>query len=135
MKTLPLLGCLILAGCATAPKQDHFTPISSVAVTSSLSRATQKAVELKAHITPAGLKVAEELTSSLFDTQVELGKYVGKTDALYQELGKSQEEATYWHDKQVKALKELWLWRSIALASILAVVGFIGLKTSWRFFL
>lgn len=133
MKTLPLLGCLILAGCAS--KQEHFTPVSSVAVTRSLTSATEKAVALKKFVAPEGRKIADDLSNDLFNTQVELGKYVGKVDELYRQLDKAQEEATYWHEKQLKALKELLFWRGLAIMVVLGVAAYIGLKTSWRFLL
>ena len=75
------------------------------------------------------------LQNHLDATYKSLLDYSIKVDDLSKQLAKAQDDVVYWHGKQVKALKELWLWRGIAIASILAVVGYIGLKTSWRFFL
>jgi hypothetical protein len=48
---------------------------------------------------------------------------------------KAQNDSVYWNNKHSDALKKLWWWRALALASILAVAAYIGLKTSWKFFL
>jgi hypothetical protein len=50
-------------------------------------------------------------------------------------LAKAEQDAIYWHEKQVKALRELWMWRGIALISVALVIAYIGIKTSWRFLL
>jgi hypothetical protein len=123
MKKLTLLGSLILAGCATAPKAEHFTPPSALPVIHSVQR-----------LRPIVDKTPEG-RAAIADLDATLTKYQDQVEAQSKELIKAQEDAVYWHDKQIKALRELWLWRSIALASVLAVVGYIGLKTSWRFFL
>jgi hypothetical protein len=85
------------------------------------------------YVKPEGAAALKDLSDSLFETQVELGKYVMQVDEQSRELAKAQNEVIYWHNKQISALKELWVWRLIAIGSILAVIGYLGLKTSWKF--
>jgi hypothetical protein len=80
------------------------------------------------HVRPEGQAAYLDLQKSITDYQVQ----VEKQTAL---LAKAEADAIYWHEKQVKALRELWMWRGIALISVALVVGYIGIKTSWRFLL
>jgi hypothetical protein len=80
------------------------------------------------HVRPEGQAAYLDLQKSITDYQAQ----VEKQTAL---LAKAEQDAIYWHEKQVKALRELWLWRGIAIFSIVCVVGYIGIKTSWRFLL
>jgi hypothetical protein len=121
MKTLQIIaGCAMfcVVGCAHH-EDNHYTPPSSVAVQRNVARVAP-------FVKPEGKEAYIDLQKSLTDYQVQ----VEKQTAL---LAKAEQDAIYWHDKQVKALKELWLWRSIAIVSVLAVVGYIGIKTAWRF--
>jgi hypothetical protein len=120
MKTLQIIAVsamLCLVGCAH--HEEHFTPPSVVEVQRNFAR-------VATHIRPEGKAAYIDLQKSLADYQAQ----VEKQTAL---LAKAEQDAIYWHNKQVKALKELWLWRSIVIASILCVVAYIGIKTSWRF--
>jgi len=123
-----------LIGCASHKPEAYFPP-SQASVVRSISSAKDKASEVKNYVSPAGMAIFNQLTNSISQAQDELFKYSGQVDKQTIQLAKAQESANYWHDKQIKGLKELWIWRSIAILSILAVVGYIGLKTSWRFFL
>jgi len=123
-----------LIGCAHNEKQSSFPP-SSIPLTQSVATATSKVTAVTPFVRPEGASALKDLSDSLFATQVEVGKYVSQVDEQARELAKAQNEVVYWHTKQISALKELWLWRSIAIFSILAVIGYLGLKTSWRFFL
>jgi hypothetical protein len=80
------------------------------------------------HIRPEGKAAYADLQKSITDYQAQ----VEKQTAL---LAKAEQDAIYWHEKQVKALRELWMWRGIALISVALVIGYIGIKTSWRFLL
>jgi hypothetical protein len=111
------LAMLMLVGCAH--HEDHFTPPSSVEVQRNVARVAH-------YVKPEGKAAYIDLQKSLANYQAQ----VEKQTAL---LAKAQEDALYWYEKQEKALKELWIWRSIAIASILCVVGYIGIKTAWRF--
>ena len=48
------------------------------------------------------------------------------------EAVKGWEKAAYWEAKQKKALKELWIYRSILIAITTIVVGFVGFKLAKR---
>jgi len=115
-------------------KQNVFAP-SPAAVVGSVAKARQKAALLQGEVSPKGQAVLKDLNDSLFEAQVNVGKYVSVVDDQARRLADAQSEMIYWHDKQIKALKELWMWRLIAMGSILAVVAYIGIKTSWRFLL
>ena len=129
---MPLLGALFacLAGCAH--QQDHsFIPPSSAAV-------VQDIISAKAYASKAvngDKKAAQQVVDALSKAQDNLGLYTSKVESQSALLSKVSDEANYWHAKQTKALKELWMWRTIALLSVLAVVGYIGIRTSWRFLL
>jgi hypothetical protein len=121
MKALQIIAgfaMLCVVGCAHH-EDNHFTPPSSVEVHKNVARVAE-------YIKPEGKQAYIDLEKSIADYQAQ----VEKQTAL---LAKAEQDALYWHDKQTKALKELWIWRSIAIASILAVVGYIGIKTAWRF--
>jgi len=121
MKTAQIIaGCAMvcLVGCAHQ-KEEHFTPPSSVEVQRNVAKVGQ-------YVKPDGKQAYIDLEKSLANYQAQVEKQT-------QELSKAQDDAIYWREKQLKALKELWLWRSIAIASILAVVAYIGIKTAWRY--
>ena len=118
-KILIVLASMILIGCAHQEKASYTAP-SVVGVRTSIEK-------LKPLVTtPAGSAVIKELNSAV-DT------YQAQVDQQAKDLAKAQNDAAYWHQKQEKALKELWFWRGIAIVSILCVVGYIGIKTAWRF--
>jgi hypothetical protein len=129
---MPLLGSLLacLSGCAH--QQDHsFIPPSSAAVVQDVISAKASAVKA----VKGDKKAAQQVVDALSKAQDDLGLYTGKVESQSALLSKVSDEANYWHAKQSKALKELWMWRAIALFSVLAVVGYIGIRTSWRFLL
>jgi hypothetical protein len=128
----PFIVILTLSGCATAPKHDAIAP-SPIAVVSSVSSSAAAAVALGGYVQPGGEKAYKELTNSLATAQIAVGQYVGQVNDQARQLESAQNEVVYWHDKQIKALKELWTWRLIALSTILCVVTYIGIKTAWRF--
>ena len=119
MKKL-LIGCasIILIGCAH-PEKTTYTAPSVVAVRASVEK-------LKPLVKPEGKKEVSNLESAITAYEVQV-------DQQAKDLAKAQNDVVYWHSKQEKALKELWFWRGIAIVSILCVVGYIGIKTAWRF--
>jgi hypothetical protein len=123
-----------LSGCAHVDKQNVFAP-SPAAVVGSVAKAQQKAALLQGEVSPKGKAVLDDLNKSLFEAQVNVGKYVSVVDDQARKLADAQAEVIYWHDKQIAVLKKLWWWRLIAMGSILAVVAYIGIRTSWRFLL
>jgi hypothetical protein len=48
------------------------------------------------------------------------------------EAVKGWEKAAYWEAKQKKALKELWIYRSILIAIVTVVIGIVGFKIAKR---
>jgi hypothetical protein len=125
MKTLQIIARIVIScamlcvvGCASR-EDNHYTPPSSVEVQRNVARVAP-------HIRPEGKSAYIDLQKSITDYQVQ----VEKQTAL---LAKAEADAIYWHNKQIKALRELWMWRGIALISVALVVGYIGIKTSWRF--
>jgi hypothetical protein len=131
-RVTPFIVILTLSGCATAPKHDYIAP-SPIAVVSSVSSSAAAAVALGGYVQPGGEKAYADLTNSLSAAQIAVGQYVGKVDEQARQLIDAQNEVVYWRSKQQKALSELLYWRGLALLSILAVVGYIGVKTAWRF--
>jgi len=121
----------LFVGCAHNEKQTYFPP-SSIALNQSVAKATSKVAAVTPFVKPEGAVALKELSDALFDAQVQVGKYVGQVNEQSMELAKAQNDVVYWHQKQEKALRELWAWRLLALFAILSVVVYIGIKTSWR---
>ena len=131
MKSLLLIVLsVVLVGCSHGNPHAFIAPSSSAIVG---DFAVAKTAAVKA--SQGDKEAAKQVVEAVSKAQDDLVIYTKKVDEQALLLTKASDEANYWHSKQTKALKELWIWRSIALASILAVVGYIGLKTSWRFFL
>jgi hypothetical protein len=121
MKTthiIALLAMLCAVGCAHQEKASYTAP-SVVAVKTGVEK-------LRQYVRPEGQTAVRELSDAITT-------YQKQVDDQSLALAKSQGEVVYWHDKQIKALKELWFWRGVAIVSILCVVGYIGIKTAWRF--
>jgi len=133
IKIAIICGCLLIAGCAN--QQHRFQSPSPASVSKDLNDAKQSASELEKYVAPEGKEIARKLECNLNSAFKSLLDYSIKVDAMSKELVKAQDDVAYWHSKQVKGLKEIWLWRSIAIVSVLSVIAYIGLKTSWRFFL
>jgi len=121
MKTthiIALLAMLCAVGCSHQEKASYTAP-SVVAVKTGVEK-------LRQYVRPEGQTAVRELSDAITT-------YQKQVDDQSLALAKSQGEVVYWHDKQIKALKELWFWRGVAIVSILCVVGYIGIKTAWRF--
>jgi uncharacterized lipoprotein NlpE involved in copper resistance len=115
---LAILGIFCLVGCAHQEKPTYTAP-SVVAVKTGVEKVRQ-------YVRPEGHAAVKELSEAIatYETQVEDQSVA---------LRKAQNDSLYWENKQIKALKELWVWRGIAIVSIVCVVGYIGIKTSWKF--
>jgi len=135
LQYLAVLCILCVVGCASHDKVTAYYPPSQTAVVRSISSAKEKAQAVKEFVSPAGQIAFSQLTNSIASAQDELFKYSVQVDKQTLELSKAQESANYWHDKQLKALRELFWWRMIAFGTVLAVAAYIGIKTSWKFFL
>jgi hypothetical protein len=121
MKTAQIIAgiaILCVVGCAHH-EDNHYTPPSSVEVQRNVARVAP-------HVRPEGKAAYLDLQKSLADYQSQ----VEKQTTL---LAKAEQDAIYWREKQIKALRELWIWRGIALLSVACVVGYIGIKTAWKF--
>ena len=112
------LAMVMLVGFVHQEKATYTAP-SVVAVRTSVEK-------LKPLVKPEGQKAISNLETAITSYEVQV-------DQQAKDLAKAQNDVVYWHGKQEKALKELWFWRGIAIASILCVVGYIGIRTAWRF--
>jgi len=117
-KLLIVLASIILIGCAHQEKGVYTAP-SVVAVKTGVEKVRQ-------YVRPEGQAAVKELSDAITTYQTQV-------DDQSLALAKAQNDAVYWHEKQIKALKELWTWRLIALSGILCVVVYVGIKTAWRF--
>ena len=115
---LAVLGIFCLVGCAQQEKPIYTAP-SVVAVKTSVEKVRQ-------YVRPEGHAAVKELSDAITT-------YHKQVDDQSIALAKAQNDSLYWENKQIKALKELWVWRGIAIVSIVCVVGYIGIKTSWKF--
>jgi hypothetical protein len=121
MKNLHIIAVLAifcLVGCAHQERAIYTAP-SVVAVKTGVERVRQ-------YVRPEGQTAVKELSDAI-------AAYHKQVDDQSLALAKAQGEVVYWHNKQIKGLKELWLWRGVALVSIACVVGYIGIKTAWKF--
>jgi hypothetical protein len=109
----------LLIGCASE-EPVKYTPPSVVAVKSGIER-------LKPHVTnSAGNAAIKEIITAVEAYEVQV-------DQQAKDLAKAQNDSVYWREKQVKALKELWWWRGIALVGVACVVFYVGIRTAWTF--
>jgi len=115
---LAVLGIFCLVGCAHQEKPTYTAP-SVVAVKTGVEKVRQ-------YVRPEGHAAVKELSDAI-------ATYQKQVDDQSLALAKAQNDSLYWENKQIKALKELWVWRGIAIVSIVCVVGYIGIKTSWKF--
>jgi uncharacterized lipoprotein YajG len=117
-KLLIVLASILFIGCAHQEKRIYTAP-SVVAVKTSVEKVRQ-------YVRPEGHAAVKELSDAIttYETQVQDQSLA---------LAKAQNDAVYWQNKHSDALKRLWFWRGIALVSVVCVVGYIGIKTSWKF--
>lgn len=146
-----LILCLALCGCATHRKPSPVV-ISAPAITkvadpvaktkAAVSRAKAKADELKPSVAPEGLVIWEDLQAQLTEANAKadqattaIGLYQAEVEKqssmLAQTIDAKNEalvQAEYWHAKQTKALREIWMWRGIAALIVGSVLAFFGLR-------
>lgn len=111
------IAMMCVAGCAH--HEDHYTPPSSVEVQRNVARVAP-------YVKPEG-------RAAYIDLQKSLADYQKKVEEQTRLLAKAENDAIYWHEKQVKALRELWVWRGIALVAVASVVLYVGARTAWTF--
>lgn len=129
---LPL--AILLTGCAST-KPTLYTPPSSLALVKAVQGTKAKVEEVKKYVRPEGAAVVQQLEQKVEETQTSLDSYVGQVDALTTRAIKAENDASYWQSKHYQDLKIIWRWRLIALATVLAVIGYVGLRTAWKFYL
>ena len=120
-KIIIVFASALLIGCASKEPVKYTAP-SVVAVKTGIER-------LKPHITTSAGNAA------IKDVITAINSYEAQVDQQSKDLAKAQNDSAYWRSKQVKALKELWWWRGIALISVALVIAYIGIKTAWKFYL
>lgn len=116
---LIVFASALLIGCASKEPVKYTAP-SVVAVKTGIER-------LKPHVTTTAGNAAIKDVISAIDT------YEAQVDQQAKDLAKAQNDASYWRGKQVKALRELWWWRGIALITVACVVLYVGMRTAWTF--
>ena len=109
----------LLIGCASKDPVKYTAP-SVVAVKTGIER-------LKPHITTSAGNAA------IKDIITAVDAYEAQVDQQSKDLAKAQNDSAYWREKQVKALKELWWWRGMALVGVACVVFYVGIRTAWTF--
>ena len=129
---LAFLGIVLLGlvGCSHDDPHAFIAPSSS-AIVGDIGRAKLSAVKAQ----HGDKQAVNDVVDALSKAQADLGAYTKKVENQTSLLSKASDEANYWHEKQSKALTQLWILRGILIAEVLALLGWIGLKTSWRFFL
>jgi hypothetical protein len=132
MNYLILFLAVLVSGCS-ATKPSVYIPPSSIAVVKAVQGTREKVSEVKKFVRAEGLPVIAELEQKVEDTQTSLVSYVAQVDALTSRVMQAENDAAYWQSKQVKALKELYFWRLIALSIAAAITVWIGIRTSWKF--
>jgi hypothetical protein len=152
-----LLAVLALAlpSCATKPKGPKFSAPQSAAggkaiydTAGSNTTAKTKAAALKRSVAPEGLKLWNALTAALEEANLkaalaskELTGYAAKVAdqtkllvSASEDKNKAIEAANYWQAKHGKALREIWIWRSLAFVVVISALGFVVAKLGFRFF-
>lgn len=132
-KYVPLLAILI-SGCA-ATKPHTYTPPSSIALVRAVQGTREKVEEVKKYVRPEGAAVVKQLQEKVEETQTSLNSYVAQVDVLTSRAIKAENDSAYWQSKHYQDLKILWRWRLIAFAVVASVIGYIGVRTAWKFYL
>jgi nitrate/nitrite-specific signal transduction histidine kinase len=132
MSYLLLILVTLLSGCA-ATQQHVYTPPSSLAVVKAVQGTKEKVAEVKQYVRPEGSVAVKELEQKVEETQTSLDSYVAQVDTLTSRAMQAENDAAYWKAKQIKALKELYFWRLIALSIAASITIWIGIRTSWKF--
>jgi|688.fasta_scaffold39868_4 hypothetical protein len=108
---------LFLLGCAAKPQPRYVAP-SVVAVKTGIEK-------LRPHVTPAGVPALSALEQAVTTYEQAVAD---QSTALHQ----AHNDVTYWQVKQVKALKELWMWRGLAALTLASVAGWLAIRMGFR---
>lgn len=132
MNYLLLILATLVSGCA-ATKPHAYIPPSSIAIVKAVQGTKEKVAEVKQYVRPEGAGAIKELEQKVEETQTSLDSYISQVDALTSRAMQAENDAAYWKAKQIKALKELYFWRLIALSIAASITIWIGIRTSWKF--
>ena len=124
---------ILCGGCASAPKPQISYAPSNSAVIKAVASAKNDASNLAAYVAPEGKAKLAALTASLDQAQFAVAEYSAKVDEVSRQLGEAREQVTYESEKRMKALRQLWTLRIILLIEIGALLGYVGLRTGWKF--
>ena len=131
---LAIAFCVALAGCTSGTKHPYYTP-SPAAVIKDLDGAKASVKDVSKYVSSDGKKAVEELQQHIDSAYKSLYTYSVKVADLGNQLQKAQDDANYWRQKHYQDLKIIWFWRLLAFSAVVAVIVYLGLKTSWKFFL
>ena len=126
-------AAVALTGCASAPRTSLSYAPSNSAVIKAVASAKNSASNLAAYVAPEGKAKLAALTASLDQAQFAVADYSAKVDEVSRQLGQAREQVTYESEKRMKALRQLWTLRIILLIEIGALLGYVGLRTGWKF--
>ena len=123
------LFAIFCSGCASAPKPVSSYAPSSAGVLKAVAESKAHATALRSEVTtPAGLRSLADLHTSLDASISEVAAYQAKVDSVSLALSKAEESSTYWKAKQQKALRELWIWRTIIMIEVAAALGWLAFR-------
>ena len=97
--------------------------------------ASAAAKELDQYVSAEGKQTEQKLNNSLDGAIKSLYSYSIKVNDLGEQIVKAQKDANYWREKHYQDLKIIWFWRLLAFSAVICVIVYLGLKTSWKFFL
>ena len=142
---------LLLSACASKKEQTDrlVSAPAPIVVSTNIDRAIETAIRSAEKIKDKETlgkqeitELSEEITKTKFiltDAQLALAEYSKKVDEIGEKLNtaliekqKAEERALYWQEKQHKALRELWLWRSAAIAVIALIALYFGIRIYGR---
>lgn len=128
------LFAIFCSGCASAPKPVSSYAPSSAGVLKAVTDSKAHATALRSEVTtPAGLRTLADLHSSLDASISEVAAYSAKVDSVSLALSKAEESSKYWKEKQQKALRELWIWRTIIMVEVAAALGWLAFRLGLKF--
>lgn len=134
MRLLAIVFAFAITGCASVKKEAYYPP-SPAAVVKDLDEASAAAKELDQYVSAEGKQAAQKLNNSLDGAVKSLYSYSVKVNELGEQIVKAQKDANYWREKHYQDLKIIWFWRLLAFSAVICVIVYLGLKTSWKFFL
>jgi hypothetical protein len=137
---LIIIACIASLSAAPTQKQDALLQAitdKNKSLETSLVDALAKSAETQAALDDSNTELtlqAEQLT----DASAQIATDASTIKKQEDENAKLVQDVAYWKEKQEKALKELWFWRSIAIGIvalvtlyILAKLGILGAKVQF----